>query len=292
MHRKASKKSRKKGKFPCNRQCGRVFTTPHHWRMHEANCKHDPGNASQEENAQDASIVEPHSNGKRPINTPSPVARKRQCRGTSTHTHERQEMEWDIIDTVLQPALDEDTFINAASEARTLLDEHGQQTLERKGKQRVRDNDISPNARSKRRHRSSSSTPSTTCHATSPPKASSLSPQSSAPSARATPIPSSSSSSSSSPSMHGPPTPWVPWHVSAVAGSRLVEVGSLWPKSKDKVTMAQTLLGATNAQDVRKHCLKLSVQLHPDKSKDSWATDRFQMLLKAYNLLKHRYKLQ
>ena len=35
-------------------------------------------------------------------------------------------MEGDIIGTVLQPALDEDTFINAASEARTLLDEHGQ----------------------------------------------------------------------------------------------------------------------------------------------------------------------
>ena len=55
--------------------------------------------------------------------------------------------------------------------------------------------------------------------------------------------------------------------------------------------MAQTLLGATNAQDIRKHSLNLSVQLHPDNSKDSWATDRFQLLLKAYNLLKDRYKL-
>ena len=75
-------------------------------------------------------------------------------------------------------------------------------------------------------------------------------------------------------------------------GSKLVEFRSLLPKSKDKVTMAQTLLGATNAQDVRKHYLKLSVQLHPDKSKDSWATDRFQLLLKAYNLLRDKYKLQ
>ena len=91
--------------------------------------------------------------------------------------------------------------------------------------------------------------------------------------------------------MHGPPTPWVPCHVSAVPGSRLIEVGSLLPKSKDKVTMALTLLGATNAQDVRKHYSKLSVQLHVDKSKDSWATDRFQLLLKAYNLLKDKYKL-
>ena len=55
--------------------------------------------------------------------------------------------------------------------------------------------------------------------------------------------------------------------------------------------MAQTLLGATSAQDVRKHYLKLSVELHPDKSKDSWVKDRFQLLLKAYNLLKDKYKL-
>ena len=291
MHRKGSKKSPKKGTFPCGKQCGRVFATPHHRRLHEASCKHNPSNAGQEENVPHASIVEPHSSGKRPINTPSPGARKRQCTGTHAHTRERQEMEGDIIDTVLQPALDEDTFINAASEARTLLDERGQQRLERKGKQRVRDNEISPTAPSKRRHRSSASTPATTCHATSPPKASSLSPQTSAPPACATPIQSSSSSSSSSQSMHGPPTPWVPCHISAVPGSRLVEIGSLLSKSKDKVTMAQTLLGATSAQDVRKHYLKLSVQLHPDKSKDSWATDRFQLLLKAYNLLKDKYKL-
>ena len=118
MHRKASKKSPKKGTFPCSRQCGRMFATPHHRRLHEASCKHNPSNAGQEENVPHASIVEPHSkphsSGKRPINTPSPEARKRQCTGTHTHTCERQEMEGDIIDTVLQPALDEDTFINAA----------------------------------------------------------------------------------------------------------------------------------------------------------------------------------
>ena len=289
MHRKASKKSPKKGTFPCGKQCGRVFATPHHRRLHEASCQHNPSNARQEENVQHASIVEPHSSGKRPINTPSPRARKRQCTGTHTHTRERQEMEGDIIDTVLQPALDEDTFINAASEARTLLDEQGQQRLERNGKQRVRDNGISPTAPSKRRHGASASTPAATCHATSPPKASSLSPQISAPPACATPI--QSSSSSSSRSMHGPPTPWVPCHISAVPGSRLVEIGSLLSKSKDKVTMAQTLPGATSPQDVRKHYLKLSVQLHLDKSKDSWATDRFQLLLKAYNLLKDKYNL-
>ena len=291
MHRKGSKKSRKKETFPCSRQCGRVFTTMHHRRLHEASCKHNPGNTSQEENVQDASIVQRQSSGKRPINRPCPVARKRQCTGTHTNTRERQEMEEDIIDAVLQPALDEDTFINAATEARTLLDEHGQQRLERKGKQRVRD--ISPTAPSKRRQRSSSSTPSTTCHAISPHKASSLSPQCSVPefASPAVPILSSLSSSSSSPSMHGQPTPWVPCHISAVPGSRLVEMGSLLPKSKEKVTMALTLLGATNAQDVRKHYLKLRVQLHPDKSKDCCATDRFQLLLKAYNLLKDKYKL-
>ena len=291
MHRKGSTKSPKKETFPCGKQCGRVFATPHHRRLHETSCKHNPSNARQEEeNVQHASIVKPHTSGKRPINTPSLGARKRQCTGTHTHSRERQEMEGDIIDTVLQSALDEDTFINAASEARTLLDERGQQRLERKGKQRVRDNEISPNAPSKRRHRSSASTPATTCHATSPPKASSLSPQTSAPPAFATSIQLSSSSSSSSQSMHGPPTPWVACHISAVPGSRLVEIGALLSNSNDKVTMAQTLLGATSAQDVRKHYLKLSVQLHPDKSKDSWATDRFQLLLKAYNLLKDKYK--
>ena len=123
MHRKGSQKSPKKGTFPCGKQCGRVFATLHHRRLHEASCKHNPSNAGQEENVQHASIVEPHSSGKRPINTPSPEARKRQCRGIDTHTRERQQMEGDIIDSVLQPALDEDTFINAASEARTLLDE-------------------------------------------------------------------------------------------------------------------------------------------------------------------------
>ena len=56
--------------------------------------------------------------------------------------------------------------------------------------------------------------------------------------------------------------------------------------------MALTLLGATNAQDVRKHYLKLSVQLHPDEPKDYWATDRFQLLLKAYNVLKDKYMLR
>ena len=293
MHRKGSKKSPEKGTFPCSKQCGRVFTTTHHHRLHEASCKPNPSNATQEENVQHASIVEPHSSGKRPVNTPSPVACKKQCTDTHTHTRERQETGEDIIDTVLQPALDEDTFINAATEARKLLDEDGQQRLERKGKQRVRDNDIPPTAPSKRRQRSSSSTPSTTRHATSPPKGSSLSPQCSVPecASRAAPIRSSSSSSSSSPSMHGLPTPWVPCHISAVPGSRLVELGTPLLKSKDNVIMALTLLGATNAQDVRKHYLNLSVQLHPNKSNDSWATDRFQLLLKAYNLLKDKYKL-
>ena len=121
--RKGSQKSFKKGTISCGRQCGRVFTTPHHLRLHEAICKHDPSNAGREENVQHASITQPHSNGKRPINTPSPAARKRQCTGTDTHNSERQEMEGDIIDTVLQPALYEDTLIHAASEARTLLDE-------------------------------------------------------------------------------------------------------------------------------------------------------------------------
>ena len=55
--------------------------------------------------------------------------------------------------------------------------------------------------------------------------------------------------------------------------------------------MALTPVGATNAQDVRKHYLKLKMQLHPDKSNDSWATDRFQLISKAYNLLKDKYKL-
>ena len=123
MHRKASKKSPKKGTVPCNKQCGRVFTTAHHHR----NCKHKPSNASQEENVQDAPIVEPHSSGKRPINTASPVARKKQYTGINTDTRERQEMEEAIIDTVLQAALDEDTFINATTKARRLLDEHAQQ---------------------------------------------------------------------------------------------------------------------------------------------------------------------
>ena len=117
MHRKASKKSPKKGTFPCNKQCGRLLTTTHHRLLHEASCKHNPSNASQEENVQDASIVEPHLSGKRPINTPSPVARKKQCTGTHTDTPERQEMEDAIIDTVLQPSLDEDYFINTAAEA-------------------------------------------------------------------------------------------------------------------------------------------------------------------------------
>ena len=171
MHRKASKKAPKKGTFPCNKQCGRLFTTTHHCRLHETNCKHTRGNAGQEENVQHASIIEPPSSGKRPINTPSLVARKKQCTGTHIDTRERQDVEEAIIDTVLQPALHEDTFINAATEARTLLDEHGQQRLERKGKQHMRDNDASPIAPSKRRNRSSSSTASTTCHATSPPKA-------------------------------------------------------------------------------------------------------------------------
>ena len=75
--RKGSKKSPKKGTFPCGRQCGRVFTTPHHRRLHEASCKQDPSNAVQEDNVQHACIVQPHSSGKGPINTPSPTARKR-----------------------------------------------------------------------------------------------------------------------------------------------------------------------------------------------------------------------
>ena len=152
MHRKASNKSPKKETFPCSKQCGRVFTTTHHGRLHEGSCKHNPSNTGQEENVQHGSIVERQSSGKRPINTPSPVARKKQGTGTHTHTRERQEMEGAIIDAMLQPASDEDTFINAATEARTLLDEHGQQRLERKGKQPVRDNDIPPAAPSKRRH--------------------------------------------------------------------------------------------------------------------------------------------
>ena len=63
------------------------------------------------------------------------------------------------------------------------------------------------------------------------------------------------------------------------------------PKSKDKVTMVLTILEATGAQDVVEHYFKRSVQLHHDKSKDSRATDCFQLLLKAYNLLKGKYKL-
>ena len=50
MHRKASKKSPKKGTFLCSRQCGRVFTTPHHRRLRKTSCKHNPSSASQEAN--------------------------------------------------------------------------------------------------------------------------------------------------------------------------------------------------------------------------------------------------
>ena len=92
MYRKASKKSPKKGTFPCSRRWGRMFATPHHRRLHEASCKHNPSNAGQEENVPHASIVEPHSkphsSGKQPINRPSPEARKIQCTGTHTHTRE------------------------------------------------------------------------------------------------------------------------------------------------------------------------------------------------------------
>ena len=91
---------------------------------------------------------------------------------------------------MLQPALDEDNFINVAIKARTLLDAHGQQRLEQKGRQRVRDKNMSPTAPSKRRQRSLSSTSSTTCHAIAPPKAYSLLPQCSVPelASRAHPI--------------------------------------------------------------------------------------------------------
>ena len=89
---------------------------------------------------------------------PHPNPNPMQCRGTDTHTRERQEMEEDIIDTVLD-ARDEDTFNKAASEARALLDEQGQQELEQKGKQRVRD------TYGRRRHHSSTSTPANSlCH--------------------------------------------------------------------------------------------------------------------------------
>ena len=55
--------------------------------------------------------------------------------------HSMEDVEQDIIDTVLQPGLDEDTFGHAAAEARSLLDEEGQHTLERRGKQHVRGKD-------------------------------------------------------------------------------------------------------------------------------------------------------
>ena len=44
----------------------------------------------------------------------------------------------------------------------------------------------------------------------------------------------------------------------------------------DHYCRSLTLLSATNAQDVRKHYLKLSVQLHPDKSNYSRAMDRLK----------------
>ena len=293
VHGKPSKKAPKKGTFSCIKQCGRIFATAHHRRLHEACCKHHPGNTSQEEDVLDVSTLnnKPHSSGKRPSNAWKTAARKKQCTNEHANQREVHNVQEAIIDTVLQPTLDEDTFMHAATEARTLLDEHGQQRLERKGKQRVRANDASPSSPSKRRHHSSSSTPSTTCRSTSPPKASSSSPSFSSTTSPLASTPVASSSSSSSSSRNVPLTHWVPCHISAVPGSKLVEVGPLLPKSKDKVTMALTLLGAIGAQDVRKHYLKLSVQLHPDKSQDSWATDRFQLLLRAYNLLKDKYKL-
>ena len=164
--------------------------------------------------------------------------------------------------------------MQAATLAGMLLDGHGQQRPERKGKQCARDNDASPISPSKCRHRSSSSPDSSSLRSILAP----------------TPKASSSSSSSFS-SMNVPPTPWVSCHISAVLGSKLVEVGPLLPKSNDKVTRALTLLGATNAQDVHKCYLKLSVGLHLDRSQDPWATDQLQLLLKAYNLLKDKYKV-
>ena len=50
-------------------------------------CMKQIANIGQEENVQDASIVEPHSSGKRLINTPPPVARKKQCTGGYTYRH-------------------------------------------------------------------------------------------------------------------------------------------------------------------------------------------------------------
>ena len=67
---------------------------------------------------------------------PNPNPNPMQCGGTD---RERQEMKGNIIDTVLDMALDEADFDYAAFEARTLLDKQGQQEFEQKGKKRVRD---------------------------------------------------------------------------------------------------------------------------------------------------------
>ena len=278
IHGKSSKRAPKKGTFSCIKQCDRVFVTVHHRELHEACCKHLPSNRD----VQDVCIVDgkPHSSGKRPSNTRCTVARKKQCTNTHVDRREVQDVQEAIIDTMVQPTLAEDNFMHAATEARTLLDEHGQQSLESRGKQRVRDNDASPSSPSKRRHHSSSSTPSTICHAISPPKESSLSPYASSttsPSA-STPIapPSSSSSFSSSSSRNVLLTPWVPCHISAVPGSELVEVGSLLSKSKNKVTMALTLLGASGAQDIRKPYPVCSPILISVKTPRQWiAFNRF-----------------
>ena len=164
VHCKKCNKAPKKGTFPCNKQCGCVFSTTHHRRLHEACCKHHASNAGQEDNVQDGSIVEPHSCGKRPINTPSPAARKKQSTGTHINNPGVRHVEDAIIDRVMQPAFDEDAFIHPVTKAQALLDEHGQQRVEQEGKPCVRDNEASATSPSKRRHRSSSSTPSSTCN--------------------------------------------------------------------------------------------------------------------------------
>ena len=146
VHGKPSKKAPKKSTFSCDKQCGRVFATAHRRRLHEECCKHQRGNTTQEDDVPEVSILKnkPHSSGKRPTNAPYTAAHKKQCRTENANRPELHDVQVAIMDPALQPTLDEDTLTNAATEARTLLDEHGWQRLEQKSKQCVRANDASP----------------------------------------------------------------------------------------------------------------------------------------------------
>ena len=74
--------------------------------------------------------------------------------------------------------------------------------------------------------------------------------------------------------------------IFCVAPSDFQDVGALLLFSKSKHTIALPLLGAWSAKDMRKNYLKLPLSLHPDKPKDPCANGRFQLMLRAYHLLK------